>query len=294
MPETTYGVIRIDLITPILFPTNRPWEGIKLDGLLGWLWAKDQGLNKTPAENDPANLRFPELPLLEISHQVYGASTMFLPTSDELGIDPSRPNLVSSSPELIIKSGNWTKPMREQIRLGMKDFKPNLSSGPYRAAMVSYWSLSTPYIYFYFATQDYDSLKGYFYRIPKECFGIGAKTRSGYGRIKDVSYSVVAQDDCFYCELDGLPTRPIPVSAPEFKGKFPDSCIGYSSFRNPYFSPETKANCYLPPVYQYLPQSLVMTTALNNALDQSCKQQQQRFAVMQEKEQKKKGSRKKK
>lgn len=285
-----YGVLRINLSSPILFPSNHPWEGIKLDGLLGWIWAKDNGYTKTPAENKPENIVFPKLPLAEIAPQLYGASTMFIPTPDELWenkADAFRPNLVSCYPEVIVRSTNWDRSMKAQIRQGLSDFKLNIKTGAYRGAMETYWALSTPYIYFYFATDDFEALAKYLDRIQKECFGIGAKTRIGYGRITDIEYSELEEEECFYYEYNGLPTRPIPVESP-FKGKFPDSCLGYSSWRMPYFSPTTKAMCYLPPVAQYLPQALETNSPiLDNLLDKVAKDQQRIFTLIQEKEAKK-------
>ncbi len=291
-----YGVLQIKLATPILFPSNRPWEGIKLDGLLGWIWAKDHGLTKTPAENNPENIVFPELPLVQIAPKLYGASTMFVPVMDELWeteADSLRPSLVSCYPEVIVKSSNWQTSMRKQVRLGLKDFKPNISSGAYRGAMEPYWALQTPYIYFYWATDDFDALIDYFDRIPKECFGIGAKTRIGYGRITEVVYNETEEAECFYYKDNaGRPTRPIPVDGP-FNGKFPDSCTGVSSWRAPYFSASTKALCYLPPVEQYLPQPISESPILDNLLDSVAKDQQNRHAAYMEKQTKRKGSKKK-
>ncbi len=286
-----YGVVKINLSTPILFPSNRPWEGIKLDGLLGWIWAKDHGLTKTPAENNPENIQFPQLPLAELSPQLYAASTMFLPDETDFWssqADENLPNRISCSPEIVVKTSRWTGYMKRPFQKDAKAFTPNISSGAYRAGMETYWALSTPYIYFYFATDDLDTLvKKYIERIPTDCFGIGAKTRSGYGKIVSVEYNELEEEDCFYYKTpNGFPTRPIPVDSP-FHGKFPDNCIGYSSWRMPYFSASTKALCYLPCVSQYLPQVLnPESPVLAECLDIVAKQQQQIYKSIQEKKNK--------
>ncbi len=279
---TTYGYVRIGLRTPILFPSNRPWEGIKLDGLLGALWASDHNLQKSPAEEDPANIQFPELPFIQIAPQVYGASAMFLP--DEAEMEEQHFH-VFTVPDTIIKSTDWDKPMRAQIRKGLSDFNLETSSGRYRGAMETYWALYSPYIDFYFATDDYPALTKYLDRIQTECHGIGAKRHIGYGSIYSVTYDTLDKEDCFYFELDGLPTRPLPVKY--FEGQFPDSCKGYTSYKNPYSSPYTKELCYMPPYGQYLPQNLSFNQEFENALEIECKEQQELFQNLQKKNKKK-------
>lgn len=274
--EITYGLLRINLSTPILVPTNRPWEGIKLDGLLGFLWALDNGLRKNPGENLPENVKFPELPLIQIEPRVYGASTMFLPAPDDEALCG---NHVQSFPEIINKTANWDKSFQMQIRKGLANFKPSKGSGAFRASMEHYWIISTPCVEFYWATDNFPALRSYFERIPTDLFGLGAKARAGYGSIRSIDIEDRDKDNCFYFEFDGYPTRPLPVNG-RFKGLFPDSCIALSSCRPPYFNACNRELCYTPPASQYLPQNL--TEICNNEdfsanLDLSSKKYQKIF-----------------
>ena len=274
---TKYGYLRIYLSSPILFPSTRPWSGVTLDGLIGWLWARDRGLLKTPAENSREQILFPELPILQIFPKCYGASTMFLPTKKELH---GNGHLVDCRIETINKMANWDRPFRLQIRYGgMKDvakFTDKKASGAFRADLVCYWALSTPFITFYFATEDFEALSGYLNRISSDCFGIGAKSRAGFGRIAKVDYHEIPEEECFYYQKEGVPTRPIPVDSP-FRGKFSDDCIGIGTWRPPYFSPISRTLCYTPPASQYLPQSLKVDRVVKNMLQSASKDQKELF-----------------
>lgn len=270
----SYGKLRIHLSTPILFPTTRPWSGVTLDGLLGWLWARDRGLFKCPAENSPEQILFPELPLVQLIPKLYGTSTMFLPTPKELH---GESHLVGCRTEIINKSANWDRPFRLQIRRGMKDiqnFTDKKAAGAFRADLACYWSLSTPFVSFYFATEDFEALAGYLNRISTDCFGIGAKSRAGYGRIAKVEFKEVPEEKCFYYQKDGVPTRPIPVNSP-FHGKFSDDTIGIGTWRPPYFSSISRTLCYVPPASQYLPQTPEVDRDLEFILQAASKEQQE-------------------
>ena len=270
----SYGKLRIHLSSPILFPTTRPWSGVTLDGLLGWMWARDRGLFKCPAENSPEQILFPELPLVQLSPMLYGASTMFLPTPMELH---GNTHLVGCRMEVINKMANWDRPFQSQIRRGMKDirnFTDKKGSGMLRADLVRYWSLSTPFVTFYFATEDFEALAGYFNRIPTDCFGIGAKPRVGYGRIVKVEFKEIPEEKCFHFQKDGVPTRPIPVDGP-FHGKFPDDTIGIGTWRPPYFSPISRTLCYIPHASQYLPQIPAVDRELEYIFRAASKEQQE-------------------
>ena len=276
----TYGVLKIKLSTPILYPTTHPWYGITLDGLLGWIWAKDRGLNKTPAENQPHLIQFPELPILQLEPKLYAASTMFLPAKNDLGA-----NLIGCTNEIINKMANWDKPMIAQIRRGMKSFIPNKASGDLRASLERYWALMTPHVSFHFATEDYEALQAYLKRIKTECFGIGAKTRAGYGAIADTEWHEVSKDNSYCYQKEGMPTRPIPADG-KFKGKFPKSTIDVVAWHPPYFSPFDRKECYQPPASQYLPELPTANTQLDDLLQSAATEQRKIAESIQKKKEK--------
>ncbi len=264
-----YGKTKVYLSSPILYPTTRPWRGVTLDGLLGWIWARDKGILKTPAERRKENTIFPELPLAQIEPKLYAASTMFLP---EAGREEAR--LIGSTSEIINKMGNGDISMRKQVRKGMGDFKFNGQSGAYRAGLVRYWALTTPFVEFYFAAEDWEAATSFIKRIKTGCFGIGAKARCGYGAISKVEWEEVAETASHHISKNGAPTRPIPVNS-SFKGKFPDSTIGYCTWFPPYSVPWSREECYEPSPSQYLPRLPIKSFAFENALKAKAAQQKE-------------------
>ena len=58
-------------------------------------WAKEKGFFKTPSEDDPENILFPDLPLNIVSPKCYAASSMFVPET------------ATMHPEVFVRTANW-------------------------------------------------------------------------------------------------------------------------------------------------------------------------------------------
>ena len=181
-------------------------------------WAKEKGFFKTPSEDDPENILFPDLPLNIVSPKCYAASSMFVPET------------ATMHPEVFVRTANWQYFFAKQGSK-IKNTKYKIDTTWLRAGQEKYWLMVTPYIDFYFECSDWDKLRQYL-KIIKDVGFIGAKRAVGYGMINKIKLFIESED--YSILKDGLPTRPLPVK--EFNGKVSKSSpIGISSYYAPYW-----------------------------------------------------------
>ena len=225
--------VRFYLQTPLAFHGHSAIAPLMLDGILGYAWAVEKGLTKTPAESlSPKTVTLPELPLDKISKDCYAASAGFI--SEDATLQATK----------IVKAADW--------KTGKSGLFPetNLtarSSGWKKAYMEDYWLLATPHIDFYFRG-DIEKVASLL-RIIKAGKFLGSKRGSGYGEIKKIE---IDTSEDFSTEKDGYPTRNIPIDLfsnlhglkPEMKG-----------YRPPYWMTHLHTMCYVPQVSQWLPSS---------------------------------------
>ena len=228
--------VRFYLSSPLCFSASNLLSPIGFDGLLGAAWAKEKGFFKTPSEDNPENILFPDLPLNIVSPKCYAASSMFAPET------------ATMHPEVFVRTANWQYFFAKQGSK-IKNTKYKIDTTWLRAGQEKYWLMVTPYIDFYFECSDWDKLRQYL-KIIKDVGFIGAKRAVGYGMINKIKLFIESED--YSILKDGLPTRPLPVK--EFNGKVSKSSpIGISSYYAPYWLAYNKVLCYLPPNNQYLP-----------------------------------------
>lgn len=227
--------IRFYLSTPLAMPSNKPAAPLMLDGLLGYAWALDNGLFKTPAEELPGNLVFPDLPLEKIGERCYAASAMIIPPE------------ASMEPTMLVRHADWAAAMAKR---GQGDLAYNVGSGWMKGAQEVLWLLVTPYIDFY-CRGDLERIKP-LVRIIQDIGHIGPKRHSGYGRVHGVAVSTKCEDWAVWRE--GQPTRPLPVAG--FQDKLPAGAapaVDWSTYYPPYWFMGNATWCYVPPVFQYRP-----------------------------------------
>lgn len=225
--------IRIHLATPLFEKTNISKHPIMLDALLARIKLGRQGISKTPAELNPDNLVFAELPIERVG-KCYLCSGSFLPPSSYAKVDAFAGRPANT----------------KAIRLVSKEF---LSTGVIgNSSITRYYSVAVEHVDFHVRAVDgreqelFDLLK------DVKLYGLGAKTGIGAGQISGIeAIPEKGTDLCFRTE-DGFPTRALPVEL--FKGKISGKAsVGMSTYFAPYWMARNKVLCYLPKPEQYSP-----------------------------------------
>lgn len=231
--------VRFYLSSPLYFTVQNLLYPLLFDGLLSAAWAKEKGLLKTPAEDDPDNILFPELPLKKISQKCYAASAMFVPAE------------ATMYPEILIRNADYKYFFARQ-GTKIKSTKYIIDTTWCRSAQEKYWLMATPYIDFYFRCTNWDKLYKYL-KILKTIGFIGSKRAAGFGMINKITISKDSED--YSILRNGLPTRPLPLA--NFSDKIPKNLsvpTGMSNYYAPYWLSCNMVMCYLPQNSQYLPQ----------------------------------------
>ncbi len=221
--------VRIYLGTPLAVNASKPPAPIMFDGLLGYAKMLKEGYTKTPSEQNPANLKFFELPLEKIGEKCYAASAMFLPSSAVM------------LPTVVIKPADWKFPMAKHAPTTTYE----KSVGWQQACMEPYWELATPYIDFYFKG-DPKGVADLLSIIYKGRY-IGPKRAAGYGLIRRIELRRNVEDWSVW--RNGLPTRPVPVA---IAGEKPGLKAEWTTYHAPYWATANNAWCYTPPVEQWV------------------------------------------
>lgn len=240
--------IRIHLVTPVAIYAQKPFAPLMLDGILGYAWALKNGYTKTPAESNPENLVFPELPLEKIGEKCYAASAAFIPPTAVM--KPSR----------IIRRADWKDAM---ARRGVPATTYETAVGWQQACQEPYWELSTPYIDFYYQG-DKKAVLDLLSIVYKIRF-IGSKRSAGYGQIRKIEHQDNSENWAVW-RGDGLPARPLPVA---LVGEKPGMTPEWTTYYPPYWAAVNSEWCYVPPPGQWLPKRSVMDIAekLENVFD---------------------------
>ena len=135
-------------------------------------------------------------------------------------------------------------------KYGFGNLRFNASSGWARAATVTYWIISTPYIKFYAEVTDFDKFVELMKGI-KELGFIGKKHDIGFGLITKIDLAD-AEENLALMDSNNFPTRRLPVKL--FKDKVnPKSRIGLTTYYAPYWVGQNSEECYLPSFGQCLP-----------------------------------------
>lgn len=227
--------VRFYLGSPLCFPAGKTIEPLILDSIMGYVWALEHGLSKTPAEDITKNLVFPTLPI-EHTGRCYAASAMFLPKEKNI-----KPILKL---ECLVKGTNWIDGMVHQ---GCAKMRYDVSGTWTRGVQEKYWILAVPYVDFYARPTHKDEFIR-FLKIVKEIGYLGAKRNVGYGKILQVSIAEDAPDWAY--SKDGQPTRPLPVTLFDHLA---GATTGMANYFSPYWFAANRTMCYLPPVNQYMP-----------------------------------------
>lgn len=228
---------RFYLNTPMYYPADKPFRSPVLDSLLGYVWCKEHGYEKTTSEEFVKNLVFPELPIKKAG-KCYHSSSMFLPISKE------DRRFVSCEYRV------YPRKVMAQETMARVDPKQKLDEGreQFRAALVPYWTIMTPYVTFFADVTDITEFKQLVEQFAK--YGnLGKKYGIGAGQIRKAEVSVVSYD--YSVMKDGYATRPLPVKLfPDAKGP-----KEYTTYYAPYWctkrSYPNKAICWMPKLEQY-------------------------------------------
>lgn len=245
--------IRFHLASPLAFPSNHTLSPLMFDSLLGYAWALEQGLYKTPAEITEKNLVFPELPLEKLTDRCYAASAMFIPEE------------ATFAPDVVVRSTNWDKSMVQQ---GQGKMPYVINTGWTKGAQETLWLCATPYVDFYFRGQ-LEKVKKYV-DIIKSIGFLGSKRSIGFGRIKSITVRPESEDWAVW--RNGYPTRPLPVKEFQAQITVTDLTIGPSTYYPPYWFVRNAELCYLPPVEQYMPQDSFLIQKVGQRFNEMKKQ----------------------
>lgn len=239
--------VRFYLGSPIYVNAQKAKKPIMLDSLLGFIWAQEQGLRKTSAENIAENLVFPILPIKCID-KCYMASAMFLPN------------------DLCVTTRDSAIVRHEMGYKKTKGIMNSFSSGgnsSYSPAIVKFWALATPYVDFYADVTDIPE----FTRLVHKIKSIGPGRGVGFGRILRIEITECPNVNLDHITPDGTPTRPLPVDL--FKETVKkDAVIGVSTFFPPYWFKKNEVLCYMPEPDQFTPAVMVSKDILEQIYDE--------------------------
>lgn len=234
--------ITIFLRTPIAFQTKKKIQPIHFDGLLTALSVFNDGILDNPIPQDADDI---ELPIVKVGNEkkIYKASCM--------KINQSKSKVYR---DVWVGSTSWV------------DFVPfkgtlNSSSGIYRAKAGLLMLLSTPYIEFYFDSNDINAVISLLDNLTH----IGSRIAAGYGEIKNIEIKKIKEDYTLIDE-NGYVARHIPVI--EIKKADPRWNIDYVGYKSPYYFYPFYDMCYVPPIDRYWPYKKpkdIIQEILNNA-----------------------------
>jgi hypothetical protein len=221
--------IRIMLRTPVAFQTKKKIQPIHFDGLLTALSVFKDGIFDNPIPQDTIDkVAIP----LNRTGKVYKASCM--------KIDQSKSKIYR---DIWTGSTSWVNYIHFKGKL-------NNASGIFRAKAGILMLLVTPYLEFYFDSNDINSVIS----LLNNLRFIGSRVGTGYGEIKDMEISKSEKD---YSLLDekGYPARHIPINQidkADLRWNF-----DYVGYKSPYYFYPFYEMCYIPPVNRYWVQKKV-------------------------------------
>lgn len=223
---------RFYLENSICYSAEKPFIPPTLDGLLGFVWAQEQGLmDNTKVEIEACQV-LPELPIVK-TEKCYHASSMFLPQDGSpVAVKP----LVMARrvvQEEIMAKHDPTRTMPE-------------GQGQFKACLPQFWLITVPYVEFYAHVTDMDEFTRLVNEFSKAGY-LGKKAAVGYGHIIKTEIKPVSYD--WSVMKDGVATRPLPVSLfQNAKGR-----LDNSTYYAPYWDVRHKVMCHMPPQAQYTP-----------------------------------------
>lgn len=222
---------RFKLGTPLASTVNRPLTPLMFDGILGYAWAVQNGLTKTPAEEIKKNLIFPELPIAKIADRCYAASAGFIPAEAKI------------EPTIFVRHADWKTAVGKH---GIGKIAYQVSVGWTQAVQEMYWLTVTPHVDFY-VNGNPDEINNLL-NVIWDIRYLGSKRGSGYGLITDITIDENVPDLSTW--NNGQPTRPIPVS---LVGEKPGLTKEWATYYAPYWHMGNAAWCYMPSPKQYIP-----------------------------------------
>ena len=230
---------RFYLNTPFCYGADKPFRPPTLDSLLGYIWCKEHGYEKTTSEEFAKNIVFPELPIKKTG-KCYHASAMFLPQEPEDKKYVSVAHVIRPRKTMAQETMARVSP-QQKIDEGREQF---------RACLIPYWEITTPYVDFYADVTGMTEFKRLVNEFAK-LGNLGKKYGIGRGQIREAEVSVVSYD--YSIMKDGYATRPLPVTEfPDAKGP-----KEYTTYYPPYWfinrKLPNKAMCWMPRQEQYQP-----------------------------------------
>ncbi|MEQ6359515.1 hypothetical protein V7D15_07360 [Thermoanaerobacter thermohydrosulfuricus] len=220
--------VKIFLTTPIAFQTKKKIQPIHFDGLLTALSVFKNGILDNPI---PQNAVKVNLPLIQVGNEkkIWKASCM--------KIDPAKSKVYR---DIWTGSTSWV------------DFVPfkgtlNPSSGIFRAKAGILMLLVTPYVEFYFDTENINKVID----LLNDLTHIGSRISAGYGEIKNIEIEK-SKNDYTLIDEDGYIARHIPVTELQ-ENADPRWNIDFVSYKPPYYFYPFFDMCYVPPIERYWP-----------------------------------------
>ena len=218
--------VRFQLVTPLLFPANKPIRPLSGDGLYGYAWAIEQGLFKTPAETNLNNIVMPVLPFTLVNNSFYSISSSFAAEGAFL------------EPTLIFRHADYTQSFARQ---GLGGSCISNQMGEHQAVRELYWKLVTPHLDFFAQVTDKERFVELTEQIMK-LGHLGGKRSVGFGQISTVNIDLAEE---WSLVKEGCPARPLPVSS--WQKPLTGETIDFVGFRPPYWNQALYEHCYVSP-----------------------------------------------
>lgn len=227
--------VTVGLATPLSFKKEKVMMPIMLDSILAYWKFAEKGFKGTGNLNNPANILDADLPI-EQEGGCYAASGMFIEGITVTGED----TIIRVMPNSFVAKLGSFSPNNKEL---------NTSCGQYVSSMHKIITIHTPEVAFYARATDVDEFARLL-KMFRDGGRLGGKGSIGYGQISYVRIEATEND--WGLMRDGIPTRPLPVTA--FRDKVnkdvPVEKVGY---KPPYWHYVNQDWCFVPPVSQYMP-----------------------------------------
>ena len=226
----------IGLNKPIAIQSRSYFAPPTLDGIVTYLKAARKGNSSPPG---PDSLRKGlEIPIdLDGStHPYYRASAMWADEPRYLGVYGW------------VRSRDWLDPGYELTKEKSDTFRktPHRGSGKYRQWQQALLLLHTPRLRFWFCG-DKDKVED----LLGDLTHIGVRRAAGFGRVSFVLIRKSADYSVF--DHNNNPARPVPIL--EVSNPKNNWSRDYTRSTPPYWFPEDRTMCFVPPPYRWLTQS---------------------------------------